>query len=162
MEKIMLRSEPGPGDREGVRELLVSTGFFHPFEIDVAIELIDDRLRKGEKSEYLFIFADVGRKPAGYICYGPITMTERRFDLYWIAVHNSLRGKGVGKLLFREAENHMRKLGGQYIFSETSSRDVYLPTREFYRKLGFREVARIPKFYADNDDKVVFMKTLSL
>ena len=54
----------------------------------------------------------------------------------------------------------MRELGGKYAYSETSSRETYRPTREFYLKQGYREVARVPLFYADNDDKVIFMKTL--
>ncbi|MGE5893291.1 MAG: N-acetyltransferase family protein [bacterium] len=160
MENIVLRREPRESDRDAVRELLGSTGFFSPREIEVAAELIDDRLTKGGSSEYLFIFAEIDRKPGGYICYGPITMTEGRFDLYWIAVHSGMQGRGIGTLLLTEAERHIDSLNGNYLFSETSSRGIYEPTREFYRKQGFREVARVPQFYADHDDKVIFMKRL--
>jgi ribosomal protein S18 acetylase RimI-like enzyme len=160
MQEIVFRTEARKEDRAQIRVLLESSGFFHPWEIDVAIELIDDRLAKGAASEYLFLFADAGNRIAGYACYGPVAMAQGRFELYWIAVDDSRRGQGIGGLLLGRAEAHMRELGGKYVYSETSSRERYRPTREFYRKQGYREVARVPLFYADDDDKVIFMKTL--
>ena len=160
MSEIAFRAEPLEKDRADIRALLESSGFFRPREIDVAIELIDDRLAKGSASEYLFLFAEAGDQIAGYVCYGPVTMTEGRFELYWIAVDGSRRGQGIGKLLLGRAETHIRELGGQYVYSETSSRALYRSTREFYRKQGYREVAKVPLFYADDDDKVILMKTL--
>lgn len=157
---LTLRREPEGRDRESIREILLSTGVFYHFEIEVALELIDDRLSKGEGSEYHFIFAESDGEPVGFICYGPITMTEHRFDIYWIAVRKDMQGMGIGSLLLTEAEGDMRRLGCSLIFVETSSRQVYEPTRGFYRRSGFREVARIPDFYAAGDDKVVFMKSL--
>ena len=160
MDQIAFRTEPMEEDKARIRALLGASDFFHPWEIDVAIELIEDRLAKGTASEYLFLFAESAGQIAGYACYGPVTMAQGRFELYWIAVDASRRGQGIGRLLLGRAEAHMRELGGKYVYSETSSRDVYRPTREFYCKQGFREVARVPLFYADDDDKVILMKTL--
>ncbi len=160
MDQVTFRTEPVEKDKAEIRSLLQSSGFFHRGEIDVAIELIDDRLAKGADSEYLFLFAESAGKIVGYACYGPVTMAKGRFELYWIAVDAARRGQGIGRLLLGRAEAHMRGLGGKYVYSETSSREVYRPTREFYRKQGFREVARVPLFYADDDDKVILMKTL--
>ena len=160
MDEIVFRTEPVEEDKAEIRSLLQSSSFFHPWEIEVAIELIEDRLAKGTASEYLFLFAEAAGKIAGYACYGPVSMAKGRFELYWIAVDASRRGHGIGKLLLGRAEAHMRKLGGKYVYSETSSRALYRPTQEFYHKQGFREVARVPFFYADDDDKVIFMKAL--
>lgn len=160
MNEITFRAEPLEKDSDEIRSLLQSSGFFHPWEIDVAIELIEDRLAKGTASEYLFLFAESEDRIVGYACYGPVSMSKGRFELYWIAVDASRRGQGIGGLLLCRAEAHMRELGCQYVYSETSSRDIYRSTREFYRKQGFREVARVPLFYADDDDKVILMKTL--
>ena len=74
MNEIVFRAEPREKDRAEIRTLLGSSGFFYPWEIDVAIELIDDRLAKGAASEYLFLFADAGDKIAGYACYGPVSI----------------------------------------------------------------------------------------
>ena len=160
MDQIAFRTEPVEEDRARIRALLGSSGFFHPWEIEVAIELIEDRLAKGAVSEYLFLFAESVGQIAGYACYGPVTMAQGRFELYWIAVDTARRDQGIGTLLLARVESHMRELGGKYLYSETSSRDLYRPTREFYHRQGFREVARVPLFYADDDDKVIFMKTL--
>ncbi|MDA8169205.1 MAG: GNAT family N-acetyltransferase [Nitrospiraceae bacterium] len=159
--QIRLRNEPVSADRQALTDILVSTGMFYDFEIEVALELLDDRIEKGPASEYIFMFADAGDRAAGYICYGPITMAEGRFDLYWIAVKADMQGRGVGSLLLSGAERHMAEsFGCKHIYVETASREQYRPTREFYRKNGYREAARVPKFYADDDDKIIFMKSL--
>lgn len=160
MRGYTFRDTPRKEDRDHVRSLLESTGIFYPREIGVAVELIEDGLRKGTASDYAFIFIDSGNETVGYICYGPITMTDGRFDIYWIVVQKKLQRTGMGYLLLHEAEKRIIEHGGRYLFIETSSRDAYKPTREFYRKNGCREVARIPSYYADGDDKIVFGKHL--
>ncbi len=156
-----LRYSAAPRDLQGIKKILESTAVFKPHEIDVAVELAADGIKNGSLSEYSFIFADYGYNTAGYICYGPITMTERRFDIYWLAVDGLMHRKGIGSLLLGEAEKQIEKLGGAYVFVDTSSREVYQGTRKFYRDHAYREVARIPDYYADGDDKIVFMKNIT-
>jgi len=72
---IAFRYEVRPDDRETVRRLVDSTGVFSPVEIDVAVELVDDRIQRGKRSDYYFVFAEVGEKTVGYACYGPIALT---------------------------------------------------------------------------------------
>lgn len=158
--QVALRTEPQASDREELPALLRSTGFFYEHEITVALELVDDRLAKGDRSDYQFILADVAGRLAGYICFGPIGMAERRFDLYWIGVHRDFNRQGLGSRLLLAAEKSMRAQGGDYIYVETSSRPLYEPTRLFYERHAYRLVARIPFFYADDDDRLVFLKTL--
>jgi ribosomal protein S18 acetylase RimI-like enzyme len=43
---------------------------------------------------------------------------------------------------------------------ETSSQPRYEPTRGFYERHGYREVARVPEFYAVGDDRVIFAKRI--
>ena len=54
---VDFRYEVQKGDLEDVRRLAESTGFFREDEVDVAVELVEDRVRKGEASEYRFVFA---------------------------------------------------------------------------------------------------------
>ncbi|MBF0537778.1 MAG: GNAT family N-acetyltransferase [Nitrospirae bacterium] len=158
---LTLRREVRACDREDVRRILDATGVFHPREIDVAEELVIDALSKGSESEYLFIFADVDDTTVGYICYGAISMTEAGFDLYWIATDPRFYNRDVATKLLREAEGHIAALGGRHIFVETSSKEQYLPARGFYKKSGYIEVARVPNYYADGDDKMIMTTTLS-
>ncbi|MBF0336343.1 MAG: GNAT family N-acetyltransferase [Nitrospirae bacterium] len=157
---LVLRRQVRDTDRDDVGRILGATGVFHRREVDVAEELVIDALEKGTESEYLFIFADVDGITAGYICYGAISMTEAGFDLYWIATDPRYYNRGIAATLLREAEGHIVALGGKYIFVETSSKVQYLPARGFYKKHGYIEVARVPNYYADGDDKVILMTTL--
>jgi len=158
---IIFRDNVKPEDAKAVREIVASTGFFYPYEIDVAVELVDERLAKGLKSGYHFVFAEQNGETIGYTCHGPIACTKASFDLYWIAVHENHRGKGLGKLLIKESEERIAKLAGTNIYAETSSRPQYDPTRRFYLACGYKEEARLRNFYDCDDDKVVFVKYLT-
>ena len=134
---VFFREEPVPADRARLREMLSSTGAFYRREIDVAIELLDDRLEKGGKSEYIFLFCEVSGKVAGYACYGPITMTKGRFDLYWIAVDARMQGRGVGSALLLEAEKKMAELGCRHIYAETASKKKICPHKGVLQEKRF-------------------------
>ena len=84
-----------------MRRLVQSTGVFSPVETDVAVELVDDRLKRGCQSDYHFVFAELDGRTIGYTCYGPIALTAASFDLYWIAVDKSLHGQKTGKSCWR-------------------------------------------------------------
>ena len=43
-----LRSQVTPSDRDAVRRIVETTGFFRADEVDVAVELVDEALAKGE------------------------------------------------------------------------------------------------------------------
>jgi len=159
--RLRLRHDTVPEDILPLRNILASTGVFFPFEIDVAIELLEDRLDHGEDSPYSFIFCDLDGRTAGYICFGPICMTDHRFDLYWLAVEKGCQGTGIGKLLLASAERSARDVGGVSMYVETSGRKDYEKTRRFYEKQGYRTVARIEDFYRDGDDKIIMMKELA-
>ena len=158
--RISYRKSPVPEDRKSIKRLLSGTRAFYRHEMEVALELLDDRLEKGPESEYMFLFCEAGGRTAGYACYGPITMARGRFDLYWIAVEAGLQRKGIGSALLGKAEAEMARLGGKYVYAETSSRKKYAPTRQFYLKNGYSRAARVPEYYARGDDKLIFMKTI--
>lgn len=158
---ITLRDEIGPADVANVRRIVASTGFFHAHEIDVAVELVETRLAQGFNSGYYFVFADHGADTVGYACYGPIACTEGSFDLYWIAVEEGRRGKGLGRMLLDEAEKRIAFALGRRVYVETSSRPQYEPTRQFYLRCGYRIDAVLEDFYAPGDGKVILVKALS-
>ncbi|MGD0532046.1 MAG: GNAT family N-acetyltransferase [Methyloceanibacter sp.] len=143
-----------------VRSLVVSTGFFSAAEVEIAGELVTERLAKGVRSGYHFILAERGSGLVAYACYGPIDGTQTSFDLYWIAVAPEEQRKGLGVQVFNRAEAAMRKAGARHIYADTSSSDRYAPTRGFYQRMGFCEEARLPDFYGPGDGKVIYVKTL--
>jgi D-alanine-D-alanine ligase len=159
-QPIEFRYEVRPDDRETVRRLVESTGVFSPVEIDVAVELVDDRLNRGSASDYHFVFADQGGRTVGYTCYGPIALTASSFDLYWIAVDKAMHGRKVGRVLLERTEELVREAGGRQVYIETSNRHHYAPTRGFYLRCGYRQEALLKDFYAPEDDKVIYVKGL--
>jgi GNAT superfamily N-acetyltransferase len=157
---IVFRCDVCPDDRETVRRLVGSTGVFSPVEIDVAVELVDDRLECGAESDYQFVFAEHEGRAVGYTCYGKIALTAASFDLYWIAVDKSFHGKKIGQALLEKTEELIRKAGGQQVYIETSNRLHYAPTRGFYLRCGYHQAALLTDFYAAGDDKVIYAKSL--
>jgi GNAT superfamily N-acetyltransferase len=158
---MKLRAGVRPADRDAVRRLVASSGFFSAEEEEIAVELVDEALAKGEgPSGYHFVFAEQAGVPVGYVCFGPISGTESSHDLYWIVVDQAQRGGGLGRVLEQACLDAVRALGGRRVYVDTSSRDQYAPTRAFYRACGYAEAARLPDFYAPGDGKVIFAKTL--
>jgi GNAT superfamily N-acetyltransferase len=157
---ITIRNSVERADVERIRSITQSTGFFYPEEVDTAVELIEDRLDKGPRCGYHFLFAEEDGQTVGYTSYGPIACTRTSFDLYWICVAGSFRGKGLGKRLLDESENAIRDLGGNRVYIETSMRQLYEPTRGFYLARGYTAVAVLDDFYAPGDAKVIYLKVI--
>lgn len=158
--KADFRTEVGPDDIRSVREIVSSTNYFTPAEIEVAVELVEERLRRGEQSGYFFVFALYHDRTVGYACFGPIACTVNRFDLYWVAVEKQYQNQGLGSLLLVKSEQEIRRMGGRKIYIETSSQPKYEPTRTFYTKQNYFKEAEIRDFYNDNDNKIIYVKTL--
>ena len=163
MSELKFRDRPAAGDRETVRQLARDCGGFSDSEIEVAVELIDERLARGLGAcGYHFLFAQwAADVPAlGYACYGPIPLTAASWDLYWIAVTRSAQGRGIGRRLLAEVERRARAAGAAKLYIDTSSRADYARTDRFYRAAGFAQEARLPDFYAPGDAKLIFAKSL--
>ncbi|HUN65704.1 MAG TPA: GNAT family N-acetyltransferase [Bacteroidota bacterium] len=150
-------------DREPLAAILRGTGVFSHDEVRVALELIDAVL--GDPGQTDYIIATAVRQEnevVGYYCIGPTPMTAGTFDLYWIAVKPEAHNQGLGRLLLRHAEETARASGGRLMVAETSSQPSYEPTRMFYLRNAYEEVARIRDYYRPGDDLVVYGKYLSL
>jgi GNAT superfamily N-acetyltransferase len=157
---LTFRTIPGKADINRVKEIVESTKFFYDHEIEIAVELVTERLLNGESSGYFFVFAELDGVTVAYSCYGPISMSMTSFDLYWIATHNDYRGKGIGKQLLEETCKQARKMGCSIIIAETSGLEHYAPTRAFYISNKFELEARLKDFYAMGDDKLFYTKRI--
>jgi ribosomal protein S18 acetylase RimI-like enzyme len=138
-----------------------ATGFFSDEEVGIARELAEENLSKGEVvSGYHFLVLDTADSDGldAFACFGPVPGTKTSFDLYWIVVSPAAQGRGVGRRLLGAVETRIRAAGGKQIYADTSSRALYAPTRAFYERTGFVQVALLPDFYDEGDGKVVYMK----
>ncbi|MGE4554250.1 MAG: N-acetyltransferase family protein [Desulfovibrionaceae bacterium] len=161
---LRFRDRVRPEDADIVYSIVASTGFFSRDEEFMAASLVTERIERGPECGYQFLFAENAEKDGGvvlgYTCFGPISCTAGRFDLYWIAVAEEFRGLGIGRELLAATEHRIRFQGGARIYAETSSRDQYTPTRAFYEHTGFRKEAVLPDYYAPGDDNVFYAKDL--
>lgn len=156
----VLREEARPADIDAIVKMAGGTGFFREDEVEVAEELIRDRVEKGADSWYRFLFVERSgaSAPSGFACFGPIACTKGSWDLYWIVVAKEAQGEGLGKRLMLESEARVRGAGGRAVYVDTSSKAQYLPTRRFYEACGYVEAARLEDFYDVGDAKVVYVK----
>jgi ribosomal protein S18 acetylase RimI-like enzyme len=147
-----------PDDREKISRLLQQGTIFNRAEIQVALEVIDEALNGAGKDYQVFCAFDNDRNLVGYICFGPIPMTERCYDLYWIKVDEASSRKGVGGMLLAFMEEYVAGEGARRIYVETSSTTPYQAARSFYEKHGYRFVCSLKDFYREGDHKMIFMK----
>ena len=148
-------------DLDAVREIVRSSGYFSEEEIEIACELVSERLLLGRKSSYHFLFVEHSGQVSAYSCFGRIPGTACSYDLYWIAVRNDCRGQGIGKKLLEKTEKRVEEMGGCRIYIETSSRVLYESTRQFYLRSRYEIAAILDDFYAPGDDKIIYTKTLT-
>jgi ribosomal protein S18 acetylase RimI-like enzyme len=133
-------------------------------EVQCALELLDVYLNNAEQKDYILAGAvDESDQPVGYVCYGPTPLTAGTYDLYWIAVDPARHGSGVGSLLLEYVEQQICRPTSatepaRQLIIETSSLPRYEAARRLYQRQHYREVARIPDFYAEGDDRVIYAK----
>lgn len=138
--------------------LVDSIDNFNPGEKELAREVIHDGLASAANDYHLLVSFDGNAAITGFICYGPIPITVKRWDLYWIAVAPRVARQGVGTLLLEAMEE---KLGrGVRVYVDTSATPAYGKARAFYERHGYDVACVLPQFYGPGDDKVVYCKEL--
>jgi ribosomal protein S18 acetylase RimI-like enzyme len=150
----------GPRDRGQLLELVRLQDNFNAQEVEVAIEVIDDTLDPAKNDYSILVAISERQGVVGFICYGEIPMTDRRFDLYWVAVAPALGRQGVGHRLLARMEEDLRGQGPAKVYVDTSSTPGYDRARSFYEKNGYRVACVLHDFYRDGDDRVIYLKEL--
>lgn len=157
---LIYRRQIKPADIEAIEKIVRSSGVFTSAEIEIALELPEEKLTKGTASSYEFLFAEDKKHILGYTCFGLIPMTSASYDIYWIAVDERLRGSGLGKKLMAKSEKIIKSLKGSRIYVETSSRAQYNQTHNFYESCSYHKEAILKDFYSAGDSKIIYLKEL--
>ncbi len=145
------------GDLPALQLVLDETGVF-PSEL---LPGMIEGFLSSEESQDLWMTCDLDGAAVGF-CYAvPEEFTEGTWNMLAIAVHPERQGAGHGGALVQALEAALRRQGHRVLIVDTSTTDEFSLTREFYRKNGYAEEARIRDFWAPGDDKVVFWKRLN-
>jgi ribosomal protein S18 acetylase RimI-like enzyme len=150
-----------PPDLPAVASLVVSIENFNKAEVDCALELIHLYLNDANQTDYRVVVAEGDASVVcAYACWGPVPLTKGTYDLYWIATHPAVRGRGFGQALMRYVEQKVLQEKGRLLVVETSGKASYTGTVRFYLELGYREASCLKDFYDVGDHKLTFVKRL--
>lgn len=130
-------------------------------EVAAVEEMVGDYIAKGDTSHYRFLSHRQDGRVVGFACYGPRSLTQGTFDLFWLAAAPGAQRRGVGRALLWQTEQEIRAAGGRLLIVETSSLPEYEPARRLYESNGYCREAVIKDFYADGDNLVLYTKKLN-
>ncbi len=112
-----------PADTPALVALAVATELFLPDEVGPLREMLDDLHagRSGAEHRVEVWVDEPTEPPVGVVYFGPNDMTDRTWDLLWIAVSPDRQGQGIGGELVRFTESHIRAASGRLLVIDTSS-----------------------------------------
>lgn len=145
-------------DKLHIENILNRISIFSKEEVDIAMELVNISLTIMAQTDYNIFVYEKNGKVLGYHCTGKRPLTDAVYDLYWIVTDPDSGEKGIGKSLLDHAEEFVKKQNGRWLLAETSSKESYTRTRNFYLRNNFSIVAEIKDFYSMNDSLMVFGK----
>lgn len=145
-------------DRDQLFALVNTIDNFNSQEKELAREVIHQGLASKKSGYHILVAVEVNDTLVGFICYGPIPITVKRWDLYWIAVAPQVGRQGIGTLLLEAMEKKLGK--GDRIYVDTSATPSYNKARSFYQRHGYDVACMLPDFYGPGDDKIVYCKEL--
>jgi len=122
-------------------------------------DMMSDYLNNPE-TEDIWFTATEDDKPISLAYCAPEKFTEGTFNLYAIGVKKDCQGKGLGGKMMDYLEQELKSAGQRVLIVETSSSPDLALTREFYPKQGYKQVAVLPDFWKEGEDKVVYCKKL--
>jgi len=89
---------------------------------------------------------------------------NRTGDVYVVGVDPDYHGKGIGTLLYKELEKHCKEKKCEYIIVKTLSEIVeykpYMKTKEFYIKMGFKELLTLTEMWDEENPCLIMIKNI--
>ena len=147
-----------PDDAKILEGILNKIPIFHEEEIRVAMELVNIAASDPKQNDYNFFIYEENGMILGYHCTGKRPLTDGVYDLYWIVTNPEYGKKGIGKKLLEHAEGFVNENNGRWLLAETSSKDSYSATRNFYMRNNYSIISEIKDFYSIGDSMIVFGK----
>jgi len=150
-----------PADTEIIEGILKKIPLFKKEDIKVAMELVNITASNPSQTDYnIFIYENDGTV-LGYHCTGKRPLTDAVYDLYWIVTDPDHGKKGIGKSLLEHAEDFVTQNNGRWMLIETSSKESYNATRNFYMRNNYTIISQINDFYSKGESLLIFGKYFS-
>lgn len=128
------------------------------FPSDMLEAMIDGYLTHSTRD--IWFVGDNGGDVISFCFCEPERMTDGTWNLLAIGVSPPSQGQGHGARMMAYLEAYLAGQSERILLVETMGTPEFGRTREFYRKNGYVEEARIREFYGAGADKVVFWKHL--
>lgn len=150
-------------ERQALLDLAVKTGLFTLADADVLLGGVLDSLASGglPQGHAAVACRAVAEGPIlGWSYFAPDPYAEGVYNVWWIGADPAAHGRGVGDALLTHVEDEASNAGARVVVIETSDQPALARARAFYGRNGYTERGRIPDFYARNDAKVIFSRSL--
>ena len=147
-----------PADAKIIEGILKKIPLFKKEDIKVAMELVNITASNPLQTDYnVFVYENDGTI-LGYHCTGKRPLTDAVYDLYWIVTDPDHGKQGIGKSLLEHAESFVLQNNGRWMLIETSSKESYGATRNFYMRNNYSIISEINDFYSKGESLLVFGK----
>ncbi len=104
----------------------------------------------------LFLVVECGGRVVGYSV--GVVEGGKRGHLLSIAVDEAYRGRGLGRALVAEFESRVKAAGASSVVLEVSVKNE--AAISLYRKLNYRVIGLLPKYYPSGEDAYLMLKEL--
>lgn len=149
-----------PDDRTAICNVLINSDLFGSSDVECVDAMFVETWERPQPDGYRWLVAEDAGAVIGFACYGPESLTQDTWDLFWICVASSARRRGAGRALLQAALHDALAHHARLMVIYTSSTPPYAPARRLYAALGFRHVATVPDYYRDGDDLNIYWKRL--
>jgi len=146
---------PTRADLPAIRSIVDEAQLFPPEILD---SMIEPFFTDSEASGKWCVFDDEKLGVVGVAYCRPEPLTDGTWNLLAIGLRQHVRGGGIGAQLISHIVGMLSN--ARLLIVETSSADQYVGTCRFYLSCGFERVARVPQYWAEGEDKIIFSKAL--
>lgn len=141
-------------------EVVVAAEMFTETDVGVVGELLTGYLA-GDPDAAVCVVGEGGTGIVGVAYAEPAPAADRVWYLTMIGVRPGVQRLGLGGALLDTVEGTFVTGGQRLLLVETSALPQYLPARNFYRRSGYVEEARVRDYHTDGDDMVLYRKRLA-
>ena len=148
-------------DKQALFDIIQESGEFDAASQAHVEHTLEEYLSGGNEAIWLTALAPDSGEPVGVAYCNPEPVTTDTWNLLMLWTRRNRQGRGIGAALVLELELLLRQRAARLLLVETSALPTFDTARVFYERCGFTREAIIRHFYAHDDHKVVYVKSLA-